>query len=43
MSERNQTIKIDNTLIKDKLIRKIRTFFEQQEEGYYKPKRVSNF
>ena len=31
-------------LIKDVIIRDIRTLFEQQEEkDYYKPKRVSNF
>ena len=29
--------------IKDKIIRDIRTLFEQQEEDYYKPKRVSNW
>ena len=37
-----------NTKIKDKLktikiTRDIRTLFEQEEEDYYKPKRVSNF
>ena len=31
-------------LIKYRIIRDIRTLFEQQEEkDYYKPKRVSNF
>ena len=30
-------------IIKDRIIRDIRTFFEQQEEDYYEPKRVSNF
>ena len=34
--------KINNRLIKDRIIRDIETFFEQ-EEDYYKPKRVSNF
>ena len=29
-------------LIKDRLIRDFRTLFEQ-DEGYYKPERVSNF
>ena len=28
---------------KDRIIRDIRTFFEQKEEDYCKPKRVSNF
>ena len=35
--------KINNRLIKDRTIRDIRTLSEQQEEDYYKPKRVSNF
>ena len=30
-------------LIKDKIIRDIRTHFEQEEEDYYKPERVSSF
>ena len=30
-------------LIKDKIIRDIRTLFEQEEKDYYKPKRVSSF
>ena len=30
-------------LIKDRIIRDIRTLFEQEEEDYYKPKRVNNF
>ena len=30
-------------LIKHKIIRDIRTLFEQEEEGYYKPKRASRF
>ena len=34
--------KINDWLIKDKIIRDIRTSSEQ-EEDYYKPKRVSNF
>ena len=33
---------INNRLIKDRIIRDIRTHFAQ-EEDYYKPKRVSNF
>ena len=43
--ERNQ-IKIkkkNERLIKDEIIRDIRTLFEQQEEDYYKPKRVCSF
>ena len=41
---KNKEIKeINNRLIKDKIIRDIRTLFEQEEEDYYKPKRVSNF
>ena len=36
--------KINDRLIKDRIIRDIRSLFEQQEEkDYYKPKRVSNF
>ena len=30
-------------LIKDKIIRDIREYFERQEEDYYKPKRISSF
>ena len=30
-------------LIKDRLIREIRTLFEQEDEDYYKPGRVSDF
>ena len=41
---KNKEIKeINNRLIKDKIIRDIRTLFEQEEEDYCKPKRVSNF
>ena len=41
-------LKKKNTKIKDKLktikiTRDIRTLFEQEEDDYYKPKRVSNF
>ena len=41
-------LKKKNTKIKDKLktikiTRDIRTLFKQEEEDYYKPKRVSNF
>ena len=41
-------LKKKNTKIKDKLktikiTRDIRALFEQEEEDYYKPKRVSNF
>ena len=36
--------KINDRLTKDRIIRDIKTLFEQQEEeDYYKPKRVSNF
>ena len=35
--------KQNERIIKDIIIRDIRTFFEQKEEDYYKPKRVSNF
>ena len=34
---------INNRLIKDRIIRDIRTPFEQQEKDYYKPKKVSHF
>ena len=30
-------------IIKDRIIRAAKTLFEQQEEDYYEPKRVSNF
>ena len=30
-------------LLKDRIIRDIRTLFERQEEDCYKPKRISNF
>ena len=41
---KNKTEKKDQNekTIKDKIIRDIRTLFEQQQEDYYKPKRVSN-
>ena len=40
--ERNQRKNNDNRLVKDRIIREIRTLLEQ-EEHYYKFKRVSNF
>ena len=43
MKEIRET-KINNGLIKDRIIRDVRTLFDQVEEkAYYKPKRVSNF
>ena len=30
-------------LVKDRIIRDIKTLFEQQEDDYYKPQRVNNF
>ena len=30
-------------IIEDRIIKDIRTLFEEAEEGYYKPKRVRNF
>ena len=43
MKEIRET-KINNGLIKDRIIRDVRTLFDQEEEkAYYKPKRVSNF
>ena len=35
--------KQNQEIVKDRTIRDITTLFEQQEEDYYKPKRVSNF
>ena len=35
--------KQNERIIKDRIIRGIRILFEQQEENYYEPKRVSNF
>ena len=35
--------KKNERLIKDKIIRDIKTLFQQEEEDYYKPKRVSSF
>ena len=32
---------INDILIKDRIIRDIRTLFEEEEEDYYKPKKVS--
>ena len=42
--ERNYRKKkeINNSLIKDRIIRDIRALVEQQGQDYYKPKRVSN-
>ena len=34
---------IKDRIIKYRLIRDIRTFFEEEEKDYYKPKTVSNF
>ena len=33
----------NNRLTKTRIVRDIRTVFEQQEEDYYKPKGVINF
>ena len=41
--EENEERKKNERLIKDKIIRDIKTLFQQQEEDYYKPKRVSSF
>ena len=41
--KKEKTKEYDGRLIKDKIIRDIRTLFEQQEEDHYKPKWVSNF
>ena len=43
--ERNQTKKkeLNKRLIKDRITRVIRTLFEQQEEDYYKPEKVTSF
>ena len=38
-----KNININNRLIKDRVIRDIRTLSKQQEEDYYKPKRVGSF
>ena len=35
--------KKNRRLIKNRALRDNRTYFEQQQEDYYKPKRVSNF
>ena len=35
--------KQNEKIIKDKVVKDIRTLFEQQEEDYYVPKRISNF
>ena len=43
-NERNKRKKeINHRLIKDRIIRDIKTLFEKQEEDYYKPKTISNF
>ena len=41
--ERKLARKINNRLIKDRIISDIRTLFEQEKKDYYKPKRLSNF
>ena len=41
--EEKEERKKNERLIKDKIIRDIKTLFQQQEEDYYKPKRVSSF
>ena len=35
--------KHNERIIKDRIIKDIRALFEQQEEDYYEPKRVTNF
>ena len=35
--------KRNERIIKDRIIKDIRTHFKQQEEDYYEPKRASNF
>ena len=35
-------MKKENEVIKDRIIRDIRTFFEHEEKDYYKPVRVGN-
>ena len=34
---------INDTTVKDRIIRDIRNLFEHEEEDYYKPVRVGNF
>ena len=41
--EEKEERKKNKRLIKDKIIRDIKTLFQQQEEDYYQPKRVSSF
>ena len=41
--ENREKKEINNRLIKDRIIRDIRTLSEQEEKDYYKPLRVSNF
>ena len=41
--EEKEERKKNERLIKDKIIRDIKTLFQQEEEDYYKPKRVSSF
>ena len=36
-------MKQNEGLMQDRIIRGIWTLFKQKEEGYYEPKRVSNF
>ena len=40
---RKKKKKHNESIVKDRIIRNIRTLFEQEEEHYYEPKRVSNF
>ena len=41
--ENRRKNKRNERLIKDRRIRGGKTLFEQQEEDYYKPRRISNF
>ena len=43
LKQKKKKKKHNERIIKDTIIKDIRTLFEEEEEGYYEPKRLSNF
>ena len=43
LKQKKKKKKHNERIIKDSIIKDIRTLFEEEEEDYYEPKRVSNF
>ena len=43
LKQKKKKKKHNERIIKDTIIKDIRTLFEEEEKGYYEPKRLSNF